>query len=155
MHLAGLIRKIFQTGLLSAVAYSQSQSQDPLNRDSPQSSVFFFLEASHSRNYGRAAKYLDLRKLPQEQRLSQGPQLAQQLAAILDRAVSFDVASLSRQPGGDTEDGLATNREHIESFTVDNQKLELQLERVKLPSGLEVWLFSSDSVALIPRLAQM
>src|SRR5438445_328714 len=36
MHLAALVRKIFQTALLSAAAYSQAQSQDPLNRDSPQ-----------------------------------------------------------------------------------------------------------------------
>ena len=35
------------------------------------------------------------------------------------------------------------------------QTLELDLERVTLHSGLSVWLFSSDSVARIPIIAQM
>jgi MscS family membrane protein len=154
MHLPAVMRKIFQTGLLAVVVYSQSRSQDPLNRDTPQSSVFSFLEASHSHDYGRAAKYLDLRKLPEGERLAEGPQLAQELAQILDRDGNFDVAALSRQPDGDHEDGLPPNRQRVESFMVDHKTLELQLERVKLRSGLSVWVFSSDSVELIPALAQ-
>jgi MscS family membrane protein len=129
--------------------------QDPLNRDSPQSSVFAFLEACHARNYNRAYRYLDLQKLPADQRLKNGPGLAQQLAEVLDRDAQFDVGSLSRDPAGDRGDGLAADREVIDSFRVNGQTLPLQMERVTLHSGDSVWLFSSDSVEQIPRLAAM
>jgi len=136
-------------------ANSPNKPHDPLNRESPQSSVFSFLEVCHARNYERAWRYLDVRKLPPEQRLRDGPQLAQKLAQILDRDVQFDIASLSRDPEGNQADGLAVDRERIDSFTLNGKTLELQLARVTLPSGLAVWLFSSDSVHLIPQLAQM
>jgi MscS family membrane protein len=38
---------------------------------------------------------------------------------------------------------------------VNGRTLELDLERITLRSGLSVWLFSSDSVARIPLIAQM
>jgi len=38
---------------------------------------------------------------------------------------------------------------------VNGKGLELQLARVSLPSGSSVWLFSSDSIELIPQLARM
>lgn len=129
--------------------------KDPLKRDSPQSSAFSFLEACHSRDYGRAWRYLDLRKLPAQQRWKQGPQLAQELAQVLDRDPQFDVAALSPAPEGDLSDKLPPNREHVDSVNEDGKTLELQLERVTLHSGLSVWLFSADSVARIPQLARM
>ena len=133
-----------------------SKSQDPLNRDSPQSSVYSFLEACHTRNYNRAAKYFDLRKLPAQSRLNEGQQLAQQLEQILDRDVQFDVASLSRSSEGERSGGLPPSRERVASFKdADGRIIELQLERVPLRSGISVWLFSSDSVALIPRIARI
>ena len=138
-----------------SAANSSNKPQDPLNRDSPQSSVFSFLEVCHARNYERAWRYLDVRNLPPEQRLKDGPKLAQELAQVLDRDVQFDVASLSRDPEGNKADRLAVDREHIDSFTVNGKRLELQLARVSLPSGSSVWLFSSDSIALIPQLARM
>jgi len=139
----------------AAQAGASAKPQDPLNRDSPQSSVFSFLEACHSRNYAQAWRYLDLRQLSPEQRLTNGPQLAQQLAQILERDPQLDIASLSRDPQGDLKDGLSPNKEDVDSFTVNGQTLTLQLERVTLKSGISVWLFSSNSVALIPRLARV
>ncbi len=162
LHLTAGTRKIFHPAFLLALPLAACAQpapvpspQDPLNRDSPQSSVHSFLEASHARNYGRASKYLDLRKLPEDQRRKDGPRLAEELAQILDRDAEFEVAALSRQPGGDRQDELPPNRERIESFEAGDQKLELELEHVTLRSGLPVWLFSSDSLALIPRLAQL
>jgi MscS family membrane protein len=138
-----------------AAATVPAKSQDPLNRDSPQSSVFAFLEVCRSRDYARARRYLDLRKLPEDQRLKDGTQLAQQLEKILDRDVQFDVAALSRNSEGAGAEGRPPHREQVASFTVNGKTASLELERVTLRSGLAVWLFSSDSVALIPQLAQM
>ena len=135
-------------------AASAAKASDPFNRESPQSSVFSFLEACHARNYERAWRYLDLRKVPPGQRKN-GPQLAEQLGQILDRDAQFDVAALSRSPEGDRGDELPPNRDRVDSFHAGGQVLDVQMERVTLRSGLAVWLFSSESVALIPKLAQM
>jgi len=127
--------------------------QDPLNRDTPESSVFSFLEACHARNYAQAWRYLDLRGLPEDKRTQDGPQLAQQLEQVLDRDPRFDVASLSRERDGDASDGLASDRELVDTFMVDGKQQQLLLERATLQSGLRVWLFAPESVGLIPKLA--
>jgi len=93
--------------------------------------------------------------MPRDQRLSDGSRLAQQLGRILDRDAAFDVADISRDPQGDLTDGLPADRERIGSYRVGDKKLELQLERTTFRSGLSVWVFSSDSVDLVPQIAQL
>jgi MscS family membrane protein len=132
-----------------------AKSKDPLERESPQSSVYSFLQVCHAHDYEKAAKYLDLRKLPPEQRLKNGPQIAQELQQILDRDATFDVANLSHEPEGSRADGRAPNRERIDSFTVNGQTLDVELERIKLRSGTYVWLFSSDSIERIPQIVRL
>ncbi|HYW44586.1 MAG TPA: hypothetical protein VE959_17125 [Bryobacteraceae bacterium] len=131
------------------------KSQDPLRRDSPRSSVYSFLETCHARNYEQAWRYIDLRNAPAQQRSKDGPQLAQQLERILDRDVRFDVASLSGSVERDRADGLAPNQERVDTFQLNGQEVELDLERITLHSGLSVWLFSSASIGLIPQLAKL
>lgn len=130
-------------------------NQDPLNRDTPQSSVFSFLEACRANDYARAWRYLDLRNLPEDQRTANGPQLAKQLEEVLDRDPRFDVASLSRDAAGDLSDSLAANRELVDTFTIDGKPRQLLLERTTLRSGLQVWLFAPESIWMIPKLAAM
>jgi MscS family membrane protein len=134
---------------------SPSANRDPLDRDSPQSAVVAFLEAAHAQNYSKAWRYLDLRGMPDNRRLTDGTELVRELQTILDRDTQFDVGNLSRDPEGDVSDNLAANRDRVDTFHVNGQTLELDLERVTLHSGLSVWLFSSDSVPKIPQIAQM
>jgi MscS family membrane protein len=129
---------------------SKAKANDPLNRDSPQSSVLSFLEACHSHNYTRAAKYLDLRKLSRQRLPKDGPILAEQLGQILERDARFEIAALSREPAGEATDGLPANRERVESFSIEGQTLDLEMERVSLRSRSPIWLFSADSVDRIP-----
>lgn len=125
---------------------------DPLHRDSPQSAVVNFLEACRKHDYQQARSYLDLRKLPPGQRAQQGVQLSQQLQQILEHSAQFDVADISTNPAGQP---LGAGRETVDSFTVGGKKIDLQLERVPLRSGVSIWLFSAESVALIPQLARL
>jgi MscS family membrane protein len=136
-------------------ANNAAKSQDPLNRDSPQSSVVSFLEAYHARDYVKAAKYLDLRKFPRTERMKAGAGLAQQLGQILDRDSQFDVADLSRDPAGSSGGSGPPDRERVDTITVNGHSLDLDLERLQLRSGLSVWLFSADSVERVPQLARM
>src|SRR5579872_6722817 len=115
-----------------AKAASPAASKDPLDRDSPQSSVVAFLEAAHAHDYAKAWRYLDLRNMPENDRLTGGAELARQLETILDRDTQFDVGNLSRDPEGDVADSLAVDRDRVDTFHVNGQTLELDLERVKL-----------------------
>ena len=128
------------------------QLQDPLHRETPQSCVLTFLELAHAKNYERAQRYLDLRKLPARQSPA-GPELAEELQEILDRDPNFEEAALSRDPEGDRRSG--DNREPVATFQDDGRKLEVDLERRALRPGLSIWLFSSDSVARIPQLLRL
>ncbi len=85
-------------GLLSAQTPVPEES-DPLGRSTPQDSIFHFLEACHARDYSKALRYLDLRKMPPADRAKQGPDLARQLEDLLDDT-PFDITMLSRDPRG-------------------------------------------------------
>ena len=143
--------------LLAGLLPAQPQApafKDPLGRDTPQGAVFNFLEACHARDYGKAVHYLDLRKLTPADRANNGPELARQLEDLLDDT-PFDITMLSRDPEGELADGLSSAREHLDTFRVDGQTLELQLERVEIGPGAKVWLVSQDSIPLVPKAHQL
>ena len=142
-----MLRAVFLlAGILSAQP-SIPETKDPLGRNTPQESIFQFLEVCHARNYSKALYYLDLRRMPPAARTKDGPDLARQLEDLLDDT-PFEITTLSRDPEGDQSDGLSPAYEHLATFHVDGQTLELQLERVELRLGFHVWLVSGDSVAM-------
>ena len=143
--------------LFAGVLHAQTpvpETKDPLGRNTPQESVFQFLEACHARDYSKALRYLDLRRMPPANRAKNGPDLARQLEDLLDDT-PFDISMLSRDPEGDQSGGLLGNLDLLDSFKLDNQTIDLQLERVELKPGYHVWLVSADSVALIPKAHQL
>jgi MscS family membrane protein len=145
--------KVLVTLLVASVLQAQTpptEIKDTLGRDTPQSSVFQFLEACHAHDYHKAALYLDLRQLPRAERSVRGPELARQLEDLLDDT-PFAITTLSRDREGDQADGLSGTRERLDTFKVDGQTLELQLERVELKPGLHVWLVAADSLPMIPK----
>ncbi len=147
-----LLAAILLAGVLRAQAPAPEE-KDALGRTAPQDSVFHFLEACHARDYAKALAYLDLRRMPPAQRAKDGPELAMQLEDLLDDT-PFEITTLSRDPDGDQSDGLAPNFERLDTFHVNGQTLDLQLERVALRPGFRVWLVSAASVALIPEAHQ-
>jgi MscS family membrane protein len=142
--------RLLASMLLAGLLYGQITQKDPLERSTPQSSVFHFLEACHSRDYNRASYYLDLKRLNPSDRAKNAPDLARQLEDVLDDT-PFDIATLSRDPDGDQTDGLGPGQERLDTFLVDGQALTLYLERQGLKNGLQVWVVAADSVELIPQ----
>jgi len=130
-------------------------AEDPLKRDSPQSCVAGFLQACRAHDYTRACSYLDLRNLPHTARVKEGRQLAQQLEQVLDRDTRFDVGDLASDPKGSGASGVPANRERVDSFNDNGQPVDINLERVRLRSGIWIWLFSSDTIERIPRLMRI
>ena len=145
---------MFRCGAIACMAITvcTCAAQDPLNRDSPQSSVAAFLAVCRAKDYRRAWRYIDVRKWPAGQRMKDGSQLARQLETILERDTQFDLAALSKDPAGANP---GSNRERVDSFTLDGKTVDLDLERITLRSGSSVWVFSSTSVELIPKLARL
>lgn len=148
-----------QTSAATPAAFSEApatvpEPHDPLGRTTPQDSILNFLEACHDHQYAKAWHYLDLRQMSATERDKDGPQLAQQLGDLLDNT-SFDIATLSRSPIGDLDDGLPPNREQLLTFQADGRSLQLQMEHVQLKNGLKVWLVSADSIPLIPKAHQL
>jgi MscS family membrane protein len=136
---------------VASIVYGQTPpaaTRDPLGRETPQGSVFQFLEACHARDYSKAAYYLDLRKMTPADRAKYGPDMARQLEDLLDDT-PFDIATLSRSPEGDQSDGRASASEHLDTFRVGGKTLEMELERVQLKPDLQVWLVSAQSVGMI------
>jgi MscS family membrane protein len=149
--------RLLSAVLLAGVLAAQPpvpEAQDRLGRNTPQEAIFQFLEACHARDYSKALRYLDLRRMTPEERPKNGPELARQLEDLLDDT-PFDISILSRDPEGDQSDGLTSAFDRLDTFHVDGQTLELQLERVELKPGLHVWLVSADSVAMIPKAHQL
>lgn len=129
-------------------------NKDPLDRTTPQHSILRFLEACHARDYNKASNYFDLRKISPGDRGKTGQDLAKQLANLLDDT-RFDIATLSRDPEGDQNDGLAPDRERLHSYHIDDHNIDLQLQRVAIKSDVQVWLISADSLPQIPQAAKI
>ena len=142
-----------QISLTPAAPARPPGMQDPLSRDTPQSSVVAFLEACRAQNYPRAARYLDLRRIPAANRTMTGSRLARQLAEILDRDSRFDVGALSREPGGNVDDRQQETRETIASFAMAGKTATVDLDRITLASGLAVWMFSATTLDAIPHIS--
>lgn len=122
-------------------------------QSTPRSAVTSFLEASSSGDYGKAADYLDLRRVPPRSRARQGPELARKLEAVLNSDAAFSVVKLSDKPEGNPADDPDPNREHAAQITQNGRMVNLDLERVTLkPGSPPVWLFSADTVAALPGL---
>ncbi len=151
---AGLAQSL--TGLVSGAKSSASDAaaNDPLKRTTPQSSIFNFLEACHSNNFLLASQYLDLRRINSGERSRQGPELARQLAAILDRDPKFEVQHLSNSPEGNLGDDLSPDLDELDSFRLNSQTVVLQMQR-EHEQGAALWLVSADSVARIPQLSAL
>jgi MscS family membrane protein len=119
---------------------------DPLGRSTPYGCVIGFLQAVSSNKLTIATQYLDA-KLPE----AQAEVLAQELKAVLDSGLSSSVSRLSRQSRGDVHDDLRDTRESVGTAKTQDGDLEIFLDRVKRPGEPAIWLFSSDTLAQIPR----
>jgi MscS family membrane protein len=139
---------------ISSWTQTAAPKTDPLQRDNPRSSVTGFLEACGNRDYQQASEYLDLSEIAKHDRAQRGAGLARQLEGILNSDSHFTVLRLSRDPQGDRTDDADPNREHIASIPLNGAPVTLDMERTPLaPGGPQIWLFSRDTVAAIPKLA--
>ncbi len=126
---------------------------DPLNRETPASSMRAFLEAAERFDWPLAANYLDLRNLPSEVSRMGGEELAEQFYFILSRRqVNISEDSVSDKPGGQIVDDLPDYRDELARVRTQDGDVKLLLQRVPGPEGLRIWKVSNATVADIPML---
>jgi MscS family membrane protein len=122
---------------------------DPLGRQTPNGTLFGFLQAMQAGNNQTATQYL---QMSPARRASQGEQLATQLKGLLDGAFVGSLKVISGNPEGSVQPGTPSDREKIGIFSVDDTEADVMLARVNDPSVGRIWLFSADTLARVPEL---
>jgi len=125
---------------------------DEFNRGVPRSSLKGYLKAARDGDFERAAKYLDLRYLPDSIDAGQGPQLARQLKIALDKVIWFDLDMISAVPDGFPDDGLPADRDNIGRIKTPEKTVDLLMQRIPRSDGGNIWKISNQTVAEIPHL---
>jgi MscS family membrane protein len=123
---------------------------DPLGRQTPNGTLFGFLQAVQSGKLDTASQYL---QLSASRRQTQGPELATQLKTVLDRAFIGSLKSVSANPEGTAQVGLPPNKERIGTLSVGDADVDVILDRVDDPSGSgKIWLFAPETLSHVPEL---
>jgi MscS family membrane protein len=163
-----LLRSWLAFGLLAlacfAAAHASAQDEtnpepeetlgwsDPFGRDTPRGAVRGFLESVDQGELERAAEYLDLRNLPKKVRVYSGPELAEGLGQVLERAVWVDFDELSDRPDGEPGDGLPSYRDELARVETATGEIQILLQRIPAPEGEFIWKFSNATIARLPEL---
>lgn len=123
----------------------QPADEDPFGRSTPYGTVMGFVRAAAHKDYTRAVQYLDTRE-----RGTAAEELAQQLKSVLDRGLTADLDNLSKKAEGDLQDGLRMTRDRVGTININSGELEILLDRIDRRGQSPIWLFSSETLALIP-----
>jgi len=127
----------------------QKADDDLLGRSTPYGAVKGFVKSAGLGDYAKASQYLHTRKKDEAAQT-----LAQQLRAVLDWGLKVDLTKLSRKPEGDLTDGLELSQDRVGVIDTRSGKLDILLERVNKDGQSAIWLFSSETMALIPDAAE-
>jgi len=137
------------TSLLQKAAQPQgpTSASDPLGRETPSGTVLGFLQTAQAGDYRSAADYL---QMSAARRQSQGPDLAEKLKFLMDRAFVGSLRRLSTNPEGNP--GYAPDQQAIGVFSNGDPDVPVVLVRVTDPSSGKIWLFSSETLSKVPEL---
>jgi len=120
---------------------------DPFNRGTPRGALYGFAAACRTSDYARAAEYLDLRRLPPEER-ERGAEIARKLRAALGRVLAVDYTSFSDRNEGFTDDGLPAWQDELGVIETREGPVTLLFQRVpREGDGVRIWKISSSTVA--------
>ncbi len=128
---------------------------DDYYRDNPQSSMLGFLRASRDDNFEVAAKYLDVRNLPDSVSKIPRQELASKLKIILDQRLLVDVHRLSSSNKGFLDDHLPSYRDRIGVISDSGFFFDVLYQRVPGEGKNFIWKFSNQTVAQIPQMYDM
>ncbi len=126
---------------------AEASYDDPLGRSTPQGTVIGFLKAMQREDYDRALDYLNTRQTGKR-----AHELAVELNHILNEGLSTFTTSLSSKPEGDLQDGLPIHRELVGVVRTKKGEHKVLLERIQKENNPPVWLFSSETLKIVPQI---
>lgn len=135
------------SGPPQTVAPHEEASDDPLGRSTPRGVVLGFIKATSRGDYDLATNYLDTKQHGELAR-----QLVEQLQAILDREISIDLNKLSNRPAGSLANPQNPSRDLVGVASTSSGKVEIWLDRVQRGDNPPIWLFSKDTLKLVPEV---
>ncbi|MEN8182135.1 MAG: mechanosensitive ion channel domain-containing protein [Myxococcota bacterium] len=118
----------------------------------PRADMESFLVAARKGDFSRAAAFLDLRRVPESERESRGPDLARRLKIVLDRSLWVDLDALSEDTEGFPNDGLRARRDLVGTISSQAGDVAIHLDRVLDVDGTSRWRISGGTLAQVPRL---
>ncbi len=127
---------------------SSTTPTDQLGRDTPYGTVYGFLQAAQSGDYGIASQYL---QMSPARRQSEGDAQAMRLYTVMNGAFAGSLRP-SREPEGAVQEDVPPGRQRLGTMSSGNVEGELELVRVNDPSAGKIWLISSDTLAKVPEL---
>jgi MscS family membrane protein len=128
-----------------------AQFADPLGRNTPRGTVVGFLQAAQGGDYRVASDYM---QLTLAERKTHGEELARQLQLLLNSNFPRRIDQISDLPEGIPEADLPADRQRIGAFTTDEGEVPVYLVRMPETSVGRVWLFSAETIARVPELAE-
>ncbi len=130
----------------TAVPVDTVPANADVSRESPRASLERFFSLTRAGNYDSATIYLDI---PGKLK-SQGPELARQLKAVLDRKLWVNLDSVSASALGDSLDGLPRGVEQL-GVIVNEKGVREPVRLVRWTRDYETrWRFSSATVSHVP-----
>jgi MscS family membrane protein len=128
---------------------AQTSPTDPLGRDTPNGTLFGFLQAMQNGSYLTGAQYL---QMSPARRAREGELVARELKALLDGAFVGSLRSISTSPEGTVQLGLPADREKLGTLSVDDSEADVILVRVSDPNAGKIWLFSAETLSKLDPL---
>lgn len=143
----------------SASAQEPSEAEADIEPDrelveqrSPAGSMRSFMHSAEQGDFESAARYLDLRYLPDSMGEPDGAALAEQLYIIISRQIDIDLDALSDSPDGADNDGLPTYRDLLGTVVTTAGQRAIYMQHVPGEGNERIWKVSNASVARIPEL---
>jgi MscS family membrane protein len=128
---------------------AKTEASDALGRNTPNGTVFGFLEAARNGSYKEAAQYL---QISGDTGRANGPELARQLYFLMESAFVERIGIISGHLEGSHQIGVPRDRERIGVFRINGADTNVDLVHVSDPTSGEIWLFSSEVVSQVPGL---
>ncbi len=120
-------------------------ARDPLGRETPRGTVLAFMNAARNGRDQVSPLYLNTPLRDRE-----ALDLAHKLFQVLDSRLSPRLNELSDRPEGSLANPLRPDQDIVGTIATVNGTIDLVLERVNRGALGPVWLFSRETLALIP-----
>lgn len=135
------------TGEKPSEGAAETLPVDEYGRSTPRGTVVGFIDAISKQDFTKAAQYLDLQKIPQNSRETRGPELAQNLQALLDKGGWFFPSSMisNDRDGKKDEEGIEDGFDQIGELRGNGQKIPIMAQLIERDDN-KIWLISSETL---------